>query len=320
MGTTSYRSTQATVVTRNAALRWLAASPFLVKPLSIVAAATVSPRFVGATMLSFIVGGLLSGLVYLINPWPKRDRSGVEASYAGLTTAAGLSIPRRDFAQGALASRADGAARVLLERKGVGSSIAVDLPSVDEGRSLLEAMGLDPAHSVATFRGMSRVYASRGGFYANTALLFGGPASLGWLAARTHVPAFGLLAMFVAVFAYITFFMPTRVDVGSDGIVVSWYWSKRFIPYADIVAVDETAGVMRSIRAVVLTRRDGERTSLPLAYGLLGRAHAAAERICAGLAAYGRGDDTGEAAFLARGARSTADWIVALRQIGTGAN
>jgi hypothetical protein len=320
MGTDNYESAQATVVTRNRALRWLAASPFLVTLFSIALGATVSPRFFGATILSLIAGALLSGLVQLLNPLPWRDRSALSASPTGLTTAAGLSIARRELSQGGLTTRSGGGATVVLERKGFRSSIEVELPSLDEGKSLLSSLGLDPAHSIASFYGMSRVCASWAGFWGNTALLFLGPAGLGWLAARAHSSAVGVIAALVAFIAYISFFMPMRLDVGGDGVIVRWYGRKRFIPYADVETVVETTGLWPAIRAVVLRTRTGEEISLPLSYGLFGRAATAAARVRAALAAYERGDVTAEAASLARGERSTTDWILALRQIGTGAN
>lgn len=318
-----FESAEATVVTRNRALAWLAASPLLLTLPSIVLAAAVSPRFVGVTILSVILGTLLSGLNFLVSPLPRRDRSGVTADAGGLSTRRGQRFPREELAEGLVQPERHGRARVLVSRKGARLPFAVEVPDVPTGERLLRALGLDAAHSVASFFGMSRVYASRGGFFGNMALLILGPLGLALVATRLHLPIFGVLALLVGVFSYVSFFMPMRLRIGGDGVIVSWYGRKRFLSYADIAgaeAYDRPFGTTR-ISGVSLRTTAGEEIRVPLSYGpwTAERPALAAERIRQAREAYARGEHA-DAAALDRGERSIADWLVALRRVGSGAN
>src|SRR5947208_2714160 len=121
----------------------------------------------------------MSLLAYVVNPFAKRDASGVVANQEGLTTRAGAKIPRDEITQGLVVPDRRGGVRVRLSRKGVGSAVEVAVADKPEGTRLLKAMSLDALHSVVSFFGMSRVYASAGGFFANMALLFAGPVICG---------------------------------------------------------------------------------------------------------------------------------------------
>lgn len=319
----TFESKEATVVTRSSAAAQLAASPFLLTLLSILAGAFINERFYGAAILSFILGVLSSGLVAAINPFAKRDASGVTANQHGLKTAAGMSIPREELSQGFVVPHRHGF-RVRLSRKGARLPVDVVVPSEAEGARLLKALELDATHSIASFFGMSRVYASRGGFLANVALLVLGPALLGVTAAMLHAPAIGFAALAVGVLAYVSFFMPMRLKVGGDGMVVSWYGRKRFIAYGDVESATRYQRDFGNtvIAGVQITMRGGEVINVPLSYGIWGgdRGAIAAERIREAMDAYARGDESAEAAMLARGDKTASEWILALRQIGAGAN
>ena len=125
----------------------------------------------------------------------------------------------------------------------------------NEGRRLLRALGLDASQRVASFFGMTRVYASAKSFFLNMALLLAGPVVLGSLAATLGFFPFGIAAMLVFFGAYVSFFMPMRIKVGADGVIVSWYGMKRFIGYTDVELASAYEGAFGTTNGPSNTRK-----------------------------------------------------------------
>src|SRR5262249_1453528 len=144
------------------------------------------------------------------------------------------------------------------------------------------------------------------------------------LASFFHAPALRAGAALAFVGAYISFFMPGRIKVGADGVVVSWYGIKRFIGYGDVDDMTAYARPfgMTEIRGVSLRLKSGEEIRVPLGYGYWdsGRSHIVAERIAEAMDTYRRGGTGSEAAMLNRGSRKVSEWVLALRQLGSGAS
>jgi hypothetical protein len=118
--------------------------------------------------------------------------------------------------------------------------------------------------------------------------------------------------------------VPAQLEVGADGIASSWLFWKRFIGYGEILEMERyEAGVGRSRRSgIALTLHSGE--VYKIAVGSVGwddaRVAMVEERVREAMDTFQQGGAEAEAALLQRGDRPVAEWIVALRSIGAGAN
>lgn len=202
------------------------------------------------------------------------------------------------------------------------SSAILEVDSVDEGRDLLRALGLDSSQSVAEFSGLSRVFASTG--YLLTAI-FGGVlyAALHDLAHTKAIALAGSLALLV-VGAVV--FWKSKLRVGADGISLRWLGRERFVGYdtIDTVTTFERGFGRSRVRGVKLLLRTREEVSIPLGASGLGREDPSIlfeERVNEAMEAHRhRSGARADADLLRRGARSASDWVTALRSLGAGAN
>jgi hypothetical protein len=226
---------------------------------------------------------------------------------------------------------------VRLERRNVlKGPIDLQVWSLDEGRKLLRALGMDAsqtassfaiaAPSIAHFR--RRLHATWG----TLAAIVVGLPTLAMLGFRGGGFALACVAAFIAYATIILRMVKTAsVVVGADGVYVRWLWEKQFIPIHDIVraeVVDEPIGYGMYAIVVRIHRRSGEPVDLMSARGRadvvgpfqrvadLVRARAAglAERIDEAVLGAGRGTSSArDLEQLDRGGRAIGDWVAALR-------
>ncbi len=221
----------------------------------------------------------------------------------------------------------DSGVLVRLERR-AGLPIVLRVPSEDDGRAMLRALGFDAAHVAAEMRiatGLAAMPVARQLAVMLPPIL---AATAGMVAgAATRTPAG--MAVFMTLFALLmTYalglaFLPMRVRVGTDGLVIRWLGRPRFLPFAEVTTVEiyETAVGGKVQRGVRVTLRSGERVRLPTGQTDLGASEAArlAERIEEARKAGAEGASR-SVVELGRASRSASEWVRDLRRLGAGAH
>jgi len=272
-----------------------------------------------------IVGLLLGFANTRFNLRATRRRAAVKADREGLWEGAKLIVPRKNIADGFFQPRAG---RDRGNPKSYGSSVRfVDKrrrvlfeAEADEAEAMamLRALGLDPESKRAQFNGASPLYATLGrnllflvGVVAFTLVL--GALLLG---IGVSVPMSPLLAL-PLVFAGM---MPSKIEVGVDGILQRWLWSRTFIPISQIATVtrgnDRTIHVhLRDGREELIytsaRRRGGFGASLATQHR-----DAILARINETLVSYrARGPAPDVSSMVAKGTRSRGDWLAALDKL-----
>ncbi|WP_437308439.1 hypothetical protein [Sorangium sp. So ce388] len=277
----------------------------------------------GASMaLLAAVGGWLA---WRAAPWRLGTRDRVPAAIEA--DASGVRMGDRFLARSAITQavllRTGDQARVRLSTR---LARDVDLVMADEadGRRLLRAMGLDVSQSVASFS-VSSVETFRGGCRLLAVLLslLVVTTMAGGILGAVLQSAVPLAAILLAMAAAITFAAwPAKLHVGADGVLLTWHWRRRFIPYSRLARASRFERVHHkggTIVGVELALATGEVVSVPVTSGpaestiamIIERIRDASERSA---------DDSVTAAALVRGSRPTSQWIAHLRAIGVGAN
>jgi len=237
----------------------------------------------------------------------------------------GRSIARREqIVSGVVVPRKTGPPWVRLSRSGLRSNIELEVPNEAEGRRLLQALGFDATQRVATFRGSSPVY-TKGrtpefALAGSVAIPF-----FSWLAASSlQTPSLGFAVTALTILLCSLLFLSRRkIEVGTDGLLLRWLTSKRFVPWSEVddVYVTQTGFGRFCRRTVRLVRTNGERVDVPIVNPRIdaGRAEMVAQRIRNALASY-RESQADPAAALQRRGRNGEQWIHGLRNIGAGAD
>lgn len=307
--------TEAATVRRNPWVMGVAMAPFALVLAAILAAFVVSPAMLLFALHGAGLGGLTTWLAWGRNPWPRLSHARVRID------ATELHIGRRRYPRSTLKAGkvvpARGQVTVLLERRGGKLPLSLRVADDQQAYQVLHALGLAPEQTVGHFRTMSRIFSAwwktpavvSGAGLAGALLtavmgrLFGGPALVG-------------LPLFVALAVAALALAPTRVDVGADGVLVTWLGRKRFIPHRSIVGVlVATDGFGNNRRRVVeLLLESGEKYVLPTGSAMFdfGQATALAERIRAAQAVEEQAEPVAPDALLRRAERSHHDWVAAL--------
>src|SRR6185295_4824411 len=115
----------------------------------------------------------------------------------------------------------------------------------------------------------------------------------------------------------------TTVTIGAEGIAVRWLGRRRQIAYGDVVSVrlyeEAPAFSTRREQGIALLLRSGELVRLPAGSGPEADAlQRLFEQIEGALLRYRRGEAAPEEAVVARRGRSAAEWLQALRALGSG--
>jgi len=284
--------------------------------LALMSGFIVGPVAVGMVHSGLgVVPGLVlgvAGLVSLVQGFRRTTRRLVATSEA--LTLDDERIPRAAMKQ-AFVVPASSFARPCVTIEAKGMHVRVDVPTEAEGEALLSSLGLGIDHRAVTFYAVSpaRSTSGRAGHAGMLlgALLFvlGLVAGFPWLAG----------VGFVAALASVAVFVPATLHVGADGVLVKGRVHTEFFAYSSL------RGVRPTRRGVVLVTAEGE-VALPMTSSLGLTApeqdmrDALVQRIASGLA---RHADVTQAPSsptadvgprLARGSRSFAEWVLALRR------
>jgi len=278
---------------------------------------------------SLILGAVLSlcgfvGLVYVLraNPLQGGKRGELLVDEDGVSFEGSVLATRDQLTAGFVLPAGEGRTRVRLERRWPVAPIELLVDGEKEGRSVLEALELDATQRVASF-----VCASE----ASTLPL--GPLVM-WMSLA--VALFGPMLVFpltgpgpapllVAVFGIATFLLwivlcsiPKRVVVGTDGVVTSWLFRKRFLRYEDVRGVRPLANRLRGVSLIARTGRPMRLAARGFTVELEERRAAiVVQRLQQAMKDHRRRQGAA-GALPVRGERPLDQWIRALRAAGSG--
>jgi hypothetical protein len=200
---------------------------------------------------------------------------------------------------------------VHVEGRFLRQACTVFVSSEEEGRKLLEAFQVDATQSTAHFRALPP-WAKHLRWLA--ILLTASP----WVLINVIrlVPAWGIAAL-VALYGVVLLptFLPQRVEVGHDGLLLKWLGNSHFVAFSKIESATATKlGVHLLLRGdrhleIRLTQKDGSATA---------QIDALLARIKAGIDAQSGLSRADEEAALARSNRDLETWIRAMRALGSG--
>jgi hypothetical protein len=289
---------------------------------AVVAAALIAVSIATGVMLAVLAPQLLfgSGLALawalFLKPFARHVDMPVHADAQRLRVGE-LEIPREQLRDALVVPLRDGRWAVRATRR---RALAIELLVRDaaEGRQVLRALGFDASQAVARFRTRSRLFVNDGRYTLSSLVL-----TVAWVVAFLgNVPHAFLFA--VPVLVFLAAVVPTTVEVGADGVVLTWFGRKRFIPCSAIrdVAVYEGGYGNKKTIGAEMTLHGGERVRIPVGSRTWSQEAAAAlaERIREAMDAKAHGSIEDAAVVLGREGRSIADWVRALRSVGAGAN
>jgi hypothetical protein len=239
----------------------------------------------------------------------------------------GKLLAARDQIKEGFVIPSDGAPpQVRLTRRFPRPRLSFQVPDEATGRSLLAGLGLDASQTIATLKLASLVRAKRHAMLGNVGCFAALPA-IALLLALTQGAAFaiGVASVIAAMAALWTVasLLPARARVGADGILIQWAGRRSFVGFEDLAHVGMF--IDENNAGVALGLRDGREIKLP-AMGLFQAAIDRDEltlmvtRIEQAAAVHRLAQADRGVALPARGERTVADWIQALRAVGTGAN
>jgi hypothetical protein len=259
---------------------------------------------------TFVEDGLAVALVFAFasNAYRRRRRGALHADAEGLRLKGKLVASRSSIAGAFLLSPDEPVVRIV---RRIAPNLDVHLDGDDDARALVAGLGFGVGRSVVTFS------AWRGG----PAAIYAGVASASWLgilageslqhggfsfAARSAM----LIAPLVAIPMWIGTRSYTRVDVGSDGILLRRLGSERFLSYGGVSSVSVEGRAVLG-RSVVIVLGSGE--SIRLATGQPQLREALVARIQEARTAFARADGSTDDARVAPGGRTVGRWVSDLR-------
>ncbi|AKT40510.1 hypothetical protein [Chondromyces crocatus] len=270
-----------------------------------------------------IVSPSLALFVLLTNPHPVLVPATLRVSARGVVLDGRLALPRTRVRAGFLIPARQGVI-VRIERR-LGAALELLVADHEQGRDLLRALDLDSSQTTASFRLRSLglgLRALRLGALAAFAVCAGALLGALTLDAPAALPfAIALLAL-VLLASVVILSVPARAMVGTDGVLVSWFWRERFIAHADLVRASVT---YQRVPGVLLTLESGRTLLLPTRLGwnheqVVRETRMLSERIEVGLSEARASGFTHDEERLARGKRPLPDWIRHLRALGAGAD
>lgn len=244
----------------------------------------------------------------------------LEVREDGLYVQGRLTMPRETLVRAVVTSDERGVTVVIERRQGFVS--IVDVSGVDEGRALVQALGLDASQALSSFT-FDSLLSGRlpiWGVYLYIALLV--PLMLPTLffgAAWISLPL--VLTWYVALLGGA---LPARLTIGLDGVLVRWLWRRELIRFEELRAIDHDGeqlhltladGRKRSLSVKQMGARVRKASGLPTGFGSKGAyLDAVVARVREALGASPSHDHPAAAALLRQG-RELGAWVRALRGV-----
>ena len=252
-----------------------------------------------------------------------RERGALRVDPAGLHWNGALVLPRAAARRGVVVPESPEGPMVRIHGPKFSWPVELAVTDVADGRDILRALGLGASQIIATFVGRSRLLPSRGmrvGWLVGAGIVF---ALAGFL--LTSMAALKALLLMPMIFPLIMLgFWPSRVDVGTDGVLVRWLGARKFVPYDEVDRVEPTDTGVRLIleggdRFVDLPvgPMQTRRPERPLEVQLRNERDALIERIKSAMIAPAVDAPAAqlEPSMLARGGRTPSDWLASLRSM-----
>jgi hypothetical protein len=331
-----FAASSAALLRRNRLLLAVALAPLIVGLLSFVwgvtsLATTDVTRAVALTigLISTLVGFVASLFVLRADPLRVKVLGPLSTDDTGVRFAGRMIAPRSSLRAGFLIPTWGKPPLVRIERRWPRRPLQIELPDEPTGRALLRALGFDASQVVASF-----TFASRARADARI-------AALGWTMLVLMFIAFPMIAgatadspgPWLALFALLgvailvgwsaVMLMPTRAVVGADGVLISWFWRRRFLRYGEVRAVRPFGS--GNNQGVALWTAESAPIKLPIKPQLTQQLNdqstdLVTQRIQQALASYHQNRREREVTLPERGQRTVAEWIQSLRATGSGAN
>lgn len=232
----------------------------------------------------------------------------------------GRRIRRAALRNAVVLPKPGGLAHVCLEIGALPRRVVFEMPEA-EAHALLHEWGVDVGQRRATFTTLSPLVRKRRFYLATVVGVIACHLSVAVLAAWTQAPTTVAL-LFLPLIFLIAVVAPSRVEVGADGIVITWLGRRRFLPYSQIERV-ETFGPAkrRGDVGVRVVAANGE--EIPIVTGQRPFDDGTEQRLLARIEeARSRSQGSGLAearARLARNDRDLKQWLADLRGLGAGA-
>jgi hypothetical protein len=283
--------------------------------LLFVVVAGVMMYFRAPAWAVFVELGLAFALMiaFSVDDYRMRREGSLRGDPQGLWFNGSLVVARRKIETAYLLATERPMLHVVIRPWSLVQPFDVALETEVQAGALLEAIGFSLNRSVATFR------AAYGAWWWAAIVILLSPLALVWVAGALvsflGVPL-SLIAGEILCFALMVLVagrISTRVDVGSDGILLRRLGQRRFISYRAL----EGASVRG--RLILLTLRTRERIRLDLMGTFSEQARsseALAQRIEEARAAFGEDSGTSTAeAWVAPGGRPAASWLREVRAL-----
>lgn len=307
--------------------RWMAlgALPFLAVPVLItLAIVTRQPAVAVPSLHATILGAVAMAWLYRANKNPVFktgelfvDREGVHHK--------GRLIARRSEIRAAFTAHREGAVEVRLERRGLKPSIVLRVADDAEARRVMLAVGMDASQTVAEVRAASQIFAwSILKQICVFVLPLIGAGMMGAVTAAAGVVfVTPLLVPLMVISMFVLLFSRTHLRIGADGVGTKWLGQQHFYPFAqmqDAASYEERIGGKTQL-GVRLSMTNGDQAKIPCGQKGWNNVDPSEieQRIREARDVHRRGGWELDPQLLARGERTVADWLVALRAVGAGA-
>ncbi len=234
---------ESTEVTRLQLSPWVKAMPFAW--LAFQLPRILPEDVLGPEITSMVTGGTLAGMIGILFLGVRRlnDRSAepgaIRVNGEGVTWNGKLVAPRAKITNGVVmpgihSKRTEVEARVRITRR-LGGRIEFGTSSGAEARAMLRALGLDSSQVTATFRARSRM----------SGWLWWGALMCVMFALLPAFFAIGLGTMLAPLLPLLMLAMvvpmivPTTAVIGTDGVLIKWFGTRRYVPYVSIARVEQ---------------------------------------------------------------------------------
>jgi hypothetical protein len=326
-------SSDVALLRRNRLILAAALAPLLIGPLSLAWGALTPgdpARAVGLTvgLICSLVGAVSSFFVIRASPFKVAVPGALFAGEHSVRFAGRMIASRRSLRAGFLIPTWGKPPLVRLERRWPRRPIELQVSDEPSGRALLHALGFDASQVVASFTFASRARADPRIGAVGSLMLLLMFISFAMLAANSDSPGsrlvFGALVSIATLIGWtVLIWMPTRVVVGTDGVLVSWFWRRRFVSYSEVRAVRPFGSGTH--QGVALWLSTATSIKLPLKRKLTSQLNdqetdLVTQRIQQAIASFHQKRRERDVALPERGPRSLKEWIRLLRAVGSGAN
>ena len=224
-------------------LNWTAAAGGIVLLGALLAMSADTMHGLSAVMLA--LGGIL--LRVGLAPGRKETRLRTKTQAVRITEVAvetdDAAVPLASIAQAYVQPHGDRRSTVRLVDRSGHPLFEAAVDTEREGDDFLRALGRDVQHHRATWKVISPLVATG----PRRALMFFGTL-LSSIAFGFALAALGATSVFIAVSATLAFLVSwslairtSHIDVGADGLLLRYLWTRRFVPWSQVASVDHAA-------------------------------------------------------------------------------